>query len=103
MSLWFWIAAAAVVSYAMKLLGYLLPESLFKDPRVVTTANYVTVGLLAALVVTNTFAGGSGVVFDARLGALCAALIALALRAPFLVGVVVGALAAAALRLVGIA
>lgn len=102
MSLWLWILAASVVSYGVKLLGYLLPESIFDDPRVVTTANYVTVGLLAALVITNTFGGPAGIAFDARIGALAAALIALILRAPFLVVVLVGAVAAALIRLVGI-
>lgn len=102
MSLWLWILAACAVSYGVKLLGYLLPESAFDDPRVVTTANYVTVGLLAALVVTNTFAASSGVAFDARVGALCVAIIALILRAPFLVVVIAGALAAALLRLAGV-
>lgn len=102
MSLWLWILAASVVSYGVKLLGYLLPESIFDDPRVVTTANYVTVGLLAALVITNTFGGPLGIAFDARIGALAAALIALILRAPFLVVVLVGAVAAALIRLVGI-
>ena len=102
MTLWMWILAASAVSYGAKLLGYLLPESMFDDPRVVTTANYVTVGLLAALVITNTFGGPSGIAVDARIGALAAALIALIMRAPFLVVVIVGALAAALLRLVGI-
>ena len=58
--------------------------------------------LLAALTVMNTFAGAGGLAFDARIGALLAAAAALALRAPFLGVVAIGAAAAALLRLAGL-
>jgi len=61
-------------------------------------AGAMTVGLLAALVTVNAFADGTRLVMDARLGALAAAALALALRAPFLVVVVAGAATAAGLR-----
>jgi hypothetical protein len=61
----------------------------------------MTIGLLASLTVVNTVASGQALAADARLGALAAAAIALAFRAPFLLVVVVGAAAAGLLRLVG--
>jgi branched-subunit amino acid transport protein len=99
MTLWIWVLLACILSFAVKFLGYLLPESIFDNPKVVTTANFVTIGMLAALVATNTFGNSNAVVLDARVAALVAAVIALLLRAPFLVVIIVGALAAALVRL----
>lgn len=101
MSLWWWVLGACALSYALKLLGYLVPDRVLDDPRVGRMAGTVTVGLLAALVVMNAFGSGQALVVDARLGALLAAGAALLLRAPFLVVVVLGAVTAAVLRLLG--
>lgn len=99
--MWFWVIAAGVACLAQKLLGYLVPSKALENPRVAYTAGGVTVGLLAALVVTQTFADGSTLVLDARLAAVIVAAIALWLRAPFIVVVALGALTAALLRLAG--
>lgn len=101
MTLWLWIIIASVVAFFTKLLGYLIPRRLLKDPRIVRIAGTLTIGLLAALTAANTFASGQHLTADARIGALLAAVIALLFRAPFLVVVVAGALAAAGLRLLG--
>jgi len=100
-SLWIWVLAACAAAYAIKLVGYLVPAKLLDNPRIVHVAGAVTIGLLASLTAVNTFASGSSIAFDARIGALVAAAIALLLRAPFLVVVIVGAAAAAGLRLLG--
>ena len=63
----------------------------------------MTVGLLAALVVTQTFATGGSLVVDARLAAVAVAAVALWRKAPFIVVVLLGALTAAALRALGLA
>ena len=55
--------------------------------------------VLAALVVTQTVGGHRELVADARLVGLGAAVIAIALRAPLLVVVIVAAVAAALVRL----
>ena len=101
MTLWFWIIVASVVAFVTKLLGYLVPRAWLKNPRILRIASTLTIGLLAALTAANTFASGQHLVADARIGALVAAVIALMLRAPFLVVVIVGAAAAAGLRLLG--
>lgn len=101
MSLWIWIVAAAVGCLAQKLIGYYLPTKALENPRVAETAGGVTVGLLAALVVTQTFASGSVLTVDARLVAVAVAAVALWLRAPFIVVVLLGALTAALLRALG--
>ena len=101
MNLWFWLLLACVLAYAWKLVGYLVPAKLLKDPRMSRVAGTMTIGLLASLTIVNTVASGQTLAADARLGALVAAAVALALRAPFLVVVIVGAGTAALLRLIG--
>jgi uncharacterized membrane protein len=96
--LWGWIALACAVAYATKLLGYGLPAHWLGNPRMGFIAGSLTVALLSSLTVMNTLASGTRLAFDARLGALAAAAIALWLRLPFLAVVVLGALACALLR-----
>jgi branched-subunit amino acid transport protein len=62
-------------------------------------ADMIPVALLAALVAVQVFADGTRLTVDARAAGLAAAVVALLLRAPFLVVVFVAALAAAVLRL----
>ncbi len=99
--LWFWVVLACGIAYATKLAGYLVPDSFLDRPWVTTVSAGMTVGLLTSLVAVNTVVSGTAVVLDARLAALAAAAIALWLRAPYLVVVVVGAVAAALVRLAG--
>lgn len=101
MNLWIWLLLACVLAYAWKLVGYFVPAKLLKDPRMSRIAGTMTIGLLASLTIVNTVASGQTLAADARLGALAAAAVALAFRAPFLVVVVVGAGAAALLRFIG--
>lgn len=99
--MWFWLLVAAVLSYLTKLLGYLVPAKVLANPRMSRVAGTLTIGLLGSLSVVNAAASGTSLVLDARIGALVAAALALWLKAPFLVVVLVGALAAAGLRLLG--
>lgn len=101
MSVWGWVVAAGVVAFATKFLGYLLPRRWLENPRVARVSNAVTIGLLSALVLMNTLADGHRLRVDARLVALLAGAVALRLRAPFIVVVLVGAVAAALVRLSG--
>lgn len=103
MTLWWWLLGASLLVYLTKLAGFLVPASVLERPLVTRVAACMTVGLLASLVVMNTVSAGQGLTMDARLLALAAALVALLLRAPFLVVVVVGAGAAALGRLAGLA
>ncbi|MCD9027750.1 AzlD domain-containing protein [Luteimonas sp. BDR2-5] len=102
MTLWPWILLAYAAAFAIKLAGYLVPAAWLARPRMLRAAAAMTVGLLAALTTLNTVSGGQALVADARIGALLAAALALALRVPFLGVVVIGAAAAALLRLAGL-
>lgn len=101
MTTWAWIVVAGLAAYALKLAGYLVPERVLEHPRMTRVSSVLTIGLLSALVVMNTFTAGTDLVVDARLVALLAAAVALVLRAPFLLVVVLGAAAAAVSRALG--
>jgi hypothetical protein len=92
------VLALAAGAYALKVAGWLVPARVFEDPRVRRGAALLPVALLAALVVVQTFTTGRSLTVDARAAGLLAAAVALALRAPFLVLVVVAAATAALVR-----
>jgi branched-subunit amino acid transport protein len=68
--------------------------------RVAQLLSMVAPAILAALVVAETFAHGRSLVVDARLAGVAAGAVAIALRAPLWVVIVVGALATAGVRLI---
>ncbi|ASR54282.1 MULTISPECIES: AzlD domain-containing protein [Cellulomonas] len=100
---WVAVLVGAAVVLAIKLVGHLVPEHWLAEPRVARTASLVTVALLSALVAVQAVAQGQALVADARLPALAVAAVALALRAPFVVVVVLAAATAAGLRALGMA
>ena len=97
--LWAGLLTASVACYALKLAGVSLPQRWLQNPRIQRTVPLMPVALLAALVATQTFSTGHHLVLDVRAAALGVALVAVLLRAPFLVVVVVAAATAALLRL----
>ena len=100
-TVWVVVLAASALCFALKLAGHLVPEHWLADERVARTASLVTAALLAALVTVQTVGAGQAVVVDARLPALAVAAVALALRAPFIVVVLLAAATAAGLRALG--
>lgn len=95
---WGYLLLACVLAFVTKLLGYGVPERWLQHPRMGHIAASMTVALLTALVVMNTFSAGQQLVLDARLAALAVAALALWRRLPFLLVVVLGAAAAALVR-----
>jgi branched-subunit amino acid transport protein len=67
-------------------------------PRLTGVMTLMAPALLAALIVTNTFASGRELVVDPRAAGLAAAVAAIALRAPVLVVILVAAVTAGGLR-----
>lgn len=100
--LWVAVLLAGAACLAIKLAGHLLPEHWLAQPRVARVAALATVALLAALVAVQTATSGGRLTLDARLPALVVAAVALALRAPFVVVVLLAAATAAGLRLLGL-
>ena len=94
MTLWGVILLACAATYFTKLAGYAVPARWLHNPRMARCAGAITVALLSVLTVMNTFASGTDLALDARLAALAAlavAALALWLRLPFLLVVVLGA------------
>lgn len=102
MSLAGWVVLSAVTAYAVKVSGYLLPQSVLDRPPVTELAGTLTVGLLASLTTMNTVASGQSLTPDSRLLALAAGALALKLRAPYIVVVIAGAVASALGRRLGL-
>jgi len=67
--------------------------------RVHELLEMVAPAILAALVVTETFASGRSLVLDARVAGLAAGVVAVSLRAPLWLVVIAGAAATALVRL----
>ena len=84
-ALWVAVIVTAVGCYALKLSGLSVPQAVLEHPVVERVADLLPVALLAALVAIQVFANGPDLVIDARLAGLAVAVVALLLRAPFLV------------------
>jgi hypothetical protein len=96
---WTALLAAGAGCYLLKLAGLSVPSRVLDHPVVERVADLIPVALLAALVAVQTFASGPTLVLDARALGLGFAVVALLLRAPFLVVVFGAALVAALARL----
>lgn len=103
--IWAAIGVTGVGAYLLKLAGLSLPSRFFDHPVAARVVDLLPVALLAALIGVQVFAAGGThgqhLTLDARAAGLGAAAIALLLRAPFLVVVVLAAAVAAVLRLLG--
>lgn len=98
--MWAAILGTAVGCYLLKLAGLSVPSTVLEHPVMHRVADLMPVALLAALVAVQVFADGPALSIDARVAGLVAAVVALLLRAPFIVVVLVAAATAALVRLV---
>jgi branched-subunit amino acid transport protein len=96
---WTALLVASAGCYLLKLIGLSVPETVLEHPVVARSADLLPVAMLAALIGVQTFAEGAALVVDARAAGLLVAVVALVLRAPFLVVVTLAALTAALIRL----
>lgn len=102
MTVWIAVLVTGIACYALKYAGLAIPRPVIDRPRVRRFAAAVPVALLSALVAIQAAASGQALVVDApRLAGLGAAVVALLLRAPFLVVLMVAAGVAAGLRALG--
>ena len=96
--MWAGVLVASLSCYTLKLAGLSLPQRWLQDARLQRTVPLIPIALLASLVATQTFSTGRHLVLDVRAAALLVAVVAVVLRAPFLVVVAVAAATAALLR-----
>ena len=100
-ALWIAIVAVALASAALKAAGPILAGDRELPPRMNAVMALLTPALLTALVVTGTFGEGGQMALDERALGVGVAAVALALRAPVLLAVVLAALITALARLLG--
>ena len=101
-----WVAVLATAGgcYLLKLAGLTVPQRVLANPRVRLFAELVPVALLAALSAVQTTASGQSLILmPTRLAGMAAAIVALLLRAPFLVVIVAAAGVAAGVHAAGLA
>jgi branched-subunit amino acid transport protein len=99
-SLWAAVIAASVGCYVLKLAGLSVPAAWVEQPWVARVVDFVPAALLAALVAVQAFTSGQNLVVDGRLAGLAVAALALALRAPFIVVLLLAATAGALVHVV---
>ena len=94
-ALWATVLIGSVGCYLLKLAGLSVPAAWVEQPWVARVVDFVPAALLAALVAVQAVASGNDLVLDGRLVGLAVAAIALALRAPFVVVLVLAGAAGA--------
>jgi membrane-associated phospholipid phosphatase len=98
--MWAGVLVACAACYGLKLAGLSLPQRWLQDPRIQRTVPLIPIGLLAALVATQTFGSGGHLVLDVRAASLIVAVAVVLVRGPFLVVVAAAAVTAALGRLI---
>jgi uncharacterized membrane protein len=96
---WIAVISASAIAYAFKFAGYSVPPRWLEHPRANRVTEMLPAALLASLVILQTFSTATHLVLDARAAGLLVAIVALILRAPFIVVVALAAVTAALLRL----
>jgi branched-subunit amino acid transport protein len=95
---WTFVLVLAAASYAFKVLGLVIVGDRRLPPMLDRCLALIPAALIAALIITNTFADGKHLQIDARAAGVGAAVIAAWRRAPIIVVIVTGAVVTAALR-----
>jgi uncharacterized membrane protein len=93
--LWATVVVGSLGCYLLKLAGLSVPAAWVEQPWVARVVDFVPAALLAALVAVQAVASGNDLVLDGRLVGLAVAALALALRAPFIVVLVLAGAAGA--------
>ena len=94
-AVWTAVVVASVGCYLLKFAGLSVPPSWVEQPWVARVVDFVPAALLAALVVVQGLTSGDRIALDGRLAGLAVAALALALRAPFIVVLVLAGAAGA--------
>lgn len=94
-TLWTAVIVASVGCYLLKLAGLSVPAAWVDQPWVARIVDFVPAALLAALVAVQAATSGHHLLLDGRLVGLAVAAVALVLRAPFIVVLVLAGAAGA--------
>jgi uncharacterized membrane protein len=86
MTVWIAVVATGLGCYALKLAGLVVPQRVLGNPRVRRFSELIPVALLTALIAVQALAHGRALELDGpRLAGMAVAVVALLLRAPFLI------------------
>jgi branched-subunit amino acid transport protein len=94
-TLWALVLGASLGCYLLKLAGLSVPAAWVEQPWVARIVEFVPAALLAALVAVQALTTERDIVVDGRVAGLAVAALALALRAPFIVVLVLAGVAGA--------
>jgi branched-subunit amino acid transport protein len=94
-TVWVVVLAGALGCYLLKFAGLSVPAAWVQRPVVTRVVEFVPAALLGALVAVQAATSDGAVVVDGRLVGLAVAALALALRAPFIVVLVLAGAAGA--------
>jgi branched-subunit amino acid transport protein len=100
-AVWTAVGAVALVNFVIKASGPVVLAGRKLPPATARVVSMLAPALLAALVVVDTASHGQALAADARLGGLAAAAVALVLRAPLVLVLVVAPAATAGARAAG--
>jgi branched-subunit amino acid transport protein len=98
--LWATVVAASLGCYLLKLAGLSVPAAWVEQPWVARVVDFVPAALLAALVAVQGMTSAHDLVLDGRLVGLAVAALALAMRAPFIVVLLLAGAAGALVQIV---
>lgn len=96
--IWTAIIATSVFAFLLKYLGQAVPATWLENARIQKFALYLPTALLAALVAVQSLGSEKNIVFDARSIGVVVAAVALFLKAPFPVVVILAALTSAGIH-----
>ena len=95
-TLWIATIGTSVIAFALKYSGHSVPERWLSHPKIQHINSLIPIALLSALVAVQSFSEKSQLMIDQRLVGLSIAIIALFLKAPFPVVVLLAAVSSAA-------
>jgi branched-subunit amino acid transport protein len=98
-TVWIAVVVASLGCYALKLAGLSVPAAWVEQPWVARVVDFVPAALLAALVGVQALTTGDRIVVDGRLAGLAVAALALVLRAPFILVLVLAGATGAGVHL----
>lgn len=96
-AIWIAVLGASLTAFLNKYIGHSVPEKWLNRPTFMRINALVPIVLLSALVAVQTFANKKELVLDQRAAGVFVALLALKVKAPFPVVVVLAAITSASI------
>lgn len=92
MTEFFWpVVIASLIAFILKFAGFLVPKAILEHDLFKKIIPFLPVGMLSGLIAVQVLAVKQTIVFDGRIAGIVAGIIALMIRAPFIVVVIVAA------------